>query len=376
MSGIIVNDIVCISPVDGSEVARRRVATEREIAETLLGAREAQQQWARVPLAERKAKMLAFLAVLQAQNDEVVPELAMQMGRPVRYGGELRSFEERLRGLVELCDEALAPTIPTERPGFRRVIKRVPVGIVLVIAPWNYPYLTAVNAIVPALLAGNAVILKHAAQTLLVGERFQSAMDRVGLPKQLFTTLNLDHGSTERLIASRGVDHVSFTGSVAGGRAIERAAAGTFISVGLELGGKDPAYVRPDADFDFAVEQLVDGAFYNSGQCCCGIERIYVHETIHDRFVDAFADLTSRYRLGNPLLQDTTLGPMAAIRFADTVRAHTDEALAEGARPLIDAKGFPADQAGTAYLMPQVLVGVDHGMRVMMEESLGRSSAS
>jgi acyl-CoA reductase-like NAD-dependent aldehyde dehydrogenase len=371
MSGIIVNDIVCISPVDGSEVARRRVATEREIAETLVGAREAQQQWARVPLAERKAKMLAFLAVLQAQNDEVVPELAMQMGRPVRYGGELRSFEERLRGLVELSDEALAPTIPAERPGFRRMIKRVPVGIVLVIAPWNYPYLTAVNAIVPALLAGNAVILKHAAQTLLVGERFQSAMDQVGLPKHLFTTLNLDHESAEKLIASRGVDHVSFTGSVAGGRAIERAAAGTFISVGLELGGKDPAYVRPDADFDFAVEQLVDGAFYNSGQCCCGIERIYVHEAIHDRFVDAFADLTSRYRLGNPLAPDTTLGPMAAIRFADTVRAHTSEALAKGARLLIDVKGFAADAAGTAYLMPQVLVGVDHGMRVMMEESFG-----
>ena len=371
MSGSIVNDIVCISPVDGSEVARRRIATEAKIAETLLGARQAQRQWARVPLAERKAKMLAFLAVLQAQNDEVVPELAMQMGRPVRYGGELRSFEERVRGLVELSDEALAPTIPTERPGFRRMIKRVPVGVVLVIAPWNYPYLTAVNAIVPALLAGNAVMLKHASQTLLVGERFQSAMDQIGLPKHLFTTLSLDHHATEKLIASRAVDHVNFTGSVAGGRAIERAAAGTFISLGLELGGKDPAYVRPDADFDFAVEQLVDGAFYNSGQCCCGIERVYVHEAIHDRFVDAFADLTRRYTLGNPLAPDTTLGPMAAIRFADTVRAHTSEALAKGAQPLIDAKGFSADQAGTAYLMPQVLVGVDHGMRVMMEESFG-----
>jgi acyl-CoA reductase-like NAD-dependent aldehyde dehydrogenase len=247
----------------------------------------------------------------------------------------------------------------------------VPAGLVLVIAPWNYPYLTAVNSIVPALLAGNAVILKHASQTVLVGERFQAAMDKVGLPKHLFTTLNLDHGATEKLIASRAIDHVNFTGSVAGGRAIERAAAGTFISLGLELGGKDPAYVRPDADFSFAVEQLVDGAFFNSGQCCCGIERVYVHEAIHDRFVDAFADLTSRYQLGNPLTPETTLGPMAAVRFADTVRAHTSEALAKGARPLIDAKGFPADKIGSAYLMPQVLVGVDHGMRVMMEESFG-----
>ena len=196
-------------------------------------------------------------------------------------------------------------------------------------------------------------------------------MDKAGLPKNLFTTLNLDHGAAEKLIASRSVDHVNFTGSVAGGRAIERAAAGTFTTLGLELGGKDPAYVRPDADFDFAVEQLVDGAFYNSGQCCCGIERIYVHEQIYDRFVDAFADLTSRYELGSPLAQETTLGPMAAIRFADTVRAHTREALAKGARPLIDAGRFPADRAGTAYLMPQVLVDVDHTMRVMMEESFG-----
>jgi acyl-CoA reductase-like NAD-dependent aldehyde dehydrogenase len=183
--------------------------------------------------------------------------------------------------------------------------------------------------------------------------------------------VTLDHAAAEKLIASRAVDHVNFTGSVAGGRAIERAAAGTFTTLGLELGGKDPAYVRADADFDFAVEQLVDGAFYNSGQCCCGIERIYVHEEIYDRFVGAFADLASRYELGNPLVEGTTLGPMAAVRFADTVRAHTREALAKGARPLIDAGRFLADKAGTAYLMPQVLVGVDHTMRIMMEESFG-----
>lgn len=365
------NDIVCISPVDGSEVARRPIATDAEIATVLGQARQAQQEWSTVSLAERKAKMLAFLDVMRMQNGEVVPELAMQMGRPVRYGGELRSLEERVRGLVELSDDALAPVVPTERSGFRRMIKRVPAGIVLVIAPWNYPYLTAVNAIVPALLAGNAVILKHAAQTLLVGERFQSAMDRVGLPTGLFRTLTLDHAATERLISSRSVNHVNFTGSVGGGRAVERAAAGTFVGLGLELGGKDPAYVRSDADFDFAVEQLVDGAFYNSGQCCCGIERVYVHEQIYDRFVDAFADLTSRYQLGNPLSQETTLGPMAATRFADTVRAQIDDALSKDARPLIDPKQFSADRIGTAYLMPQVLIDVDHSMRVMMEESFG-----
>jgi acyl-CoA reductase-like NAD-dependent aldehyde dehydrogenase len=196
-------------------------------------------------------------------------------------------------------------------------------------------------------------------------------MDRAGLPKHLFTTLTLDHDATLRLIASRSVDHVSFTGSVEGGKAMERAAAGTFTSLGLELGGKDPAYVRADADFDYAVENLVDGAFYNSGQSCCGVERIYVHEALYDRFVSAFADLSARYVLGDPRDQTTTLGPMASARLAGIVRAHTADAVAKGARPLVDAARFAADRVGTPYLMPQVLVGVDHTMRVMMEESFG-----
>ena len=365
------NDIVCISPIDGSEVARRRPATPAEIEAALAAARAAQRQWAAVPLAERKARMADFLAAMLAQNQEIVPELAMQMGRPIRYGGEMRGFEERLRALIEISDEALAPIVRPVKPGLSRMIKRTPAGIVLVIAPWNYPYLTAVNAIAPALLAGNAVILKHSAQTLLVGERFQAAVDRAGLPNGLFTNLVMDHESTARLIGARGVDHVNFTGSVAGGRAIERAAAGSFTTLGLELGGKDPAYVRPDAPFEFSVENLVDGAFFNSGQCCCGIERIYVHESLYDRFIEAFADLTSRYDLGNPLEEKTTLGPMAATRFAETVRDHTAEALAKGARALVDRSRFPADALGTPYLAPQVLVGVDHSMRVMREESFG-----
>ena len=201
-----------------------------------------------------------------------MPELALQMGRPVRFGGEMRPFEERVRAMVDIAEEALAPVVPKPKEGFRRLIKRVPAGIVLVVAPWNYPYLTAVNSIVPALLAGNAVILKHATQTILVGDRFQIAMDRAGIPKGLFQNLALGHEDTAKLIGSGKVDHVNFTGSVAGGKAMERAAAGTFTTLGLELGGKDPAYVRADADFDFTVENVVDGTFYNSGQCCCGIE--------------------------------------------------------------------------------------------------------
>jgi len=365
------SDIVCISPVDGREVARRPAMSEAEVAAALSAARRAQREWAQVPLAERKARMGAFLAAMQAMNDDIVPELALQMGRPVRYGGEIGSFVERGRALIEISDAALAPYVPPPKPGFTRRIKRAAAGIVLVVAQWNYPFLTALNSILPALLSGDAVLLKPAAQTLLTGARFQQAFDRIGLPKGLFQTVSLDHAGTTRLIASRGVDHVNFTGSVAGGQAIERAAAGTFTTLGLELGGKDPAYVRADADFDYAVANVADGAYYNSGQCCCGVERVYVHERLYDRFVEAFAAVAAAYKLGDPLDAATTLGPMAAARFAALVRDHTAEALAKGAKALVDPSTFPADRAGTPYLAPQALIGVDHTMKVMWEESFG-----
>ncbi|MFT0858549.1 aldehyde dehydrogenase family protein [Ancylobacter sp. G4_0304] len=366
------SDIICISPVDGSELARRPAASGAAIAAALAAARKAQAEWAKVPVAARAAHVLRFLDAMLAMSQEIVPELAWQMGRPVRYGGEFGGFEERVRYVVDMAEDALKPVIPHDaRPGFTRYIRRDPLGIVFVVAPWNYPYLTAVNTIAPALIAGNAVLLKHAAQTILVGERFQAAMDKAGLPKGLFANLVLTHDQTSQILASGSVDFVNFTGSVEGGKAIERAAAGSFTPMGLELGGKDPAYVRADADFDFTVENLVDGAFYNAGQCCCGIERIYVHEALYDRFIDAFSALTAKYVLGNPLDEATTLGPMAQKRFAELIRAQTAEALAKGARAHIDASAFPMNREGSPYLAPQVLTGVDHSMSVMREESFG-----
>ena len=359
-----------ISPIDGSLYAERPLATDGALDAAVSRARAAQGEWARVPIAERAQACLAFLDALLAMNDEIVPELAWQMGRPVRYGGEKRGMEERVRYMVGIAEEALAPLTPAPKDGFRRFVKREPVGLVLVIAPWNYPYLTAVNSIFPGLMAGNAVILKHAAQTLLVGERFQAAADRSGLPKGLFQNLVLSHEQSERLIASGIIDHIAFTGSVAGGKAVERAAAGTFASVGLELGGKDPAYVRDDVRLDHAVENLVDGAFFNSGQSCCGIERIYVQERIFEPFLEGFVALTQKYVVGNPLEENTTIGPMARASFADHVRDQTEEALRKGAKPHIDMN-VAGDRPGSPYLAPQVLTGVDHQMAVMREESFG-----
>jgi acyl-CoA reductase-like NAD-dependent aldehyde dehydrogenase len=365
-------DAVCISPVDGREVARRRTASGDEIANAVAAARKAQAAWAQVPLAERARLCGAFVDAMLAMKAEIAPELAWQMGRPVKFGGsELRGFEERARYMISIAENALAPVQPDAKQGFRRYVRRDPLGLVLIVAPWNYPYLTAVNSVVPALMAGNAVLLKHATQTLLVGDRFQAAMDRAGMPKGLFQNIVLSHDDTLKLIGSGQIDQVCFTGSVRSGRVIEQAAAGTFVGVGLELGGKDPAFVRSDADLGHAIENLVDGSYFNSGQSCCGIERIYVHAGVYDKFVDGFVDLTKQYVLDDPLDAKTTLGPMAQKRLAETVREHIDEAVGKGARTLVDNKAFNKDSPGSTYVAPQVLVDVDHGMKVMMEETFG-----
>lgn len=364
--------IQLISPVDGRVYAERRCADPAQIEQALAAAATAQASWKRRPLSERAAFCNAAVDAMLAMKDEIVPELALQMGRPMRFGaGELRGFEERARHMIAIAPEALAAVEPTPVAGFRRHIKREPLGTVLVVAPWNYPYLTAVNTIIPALMAGNSVLLKHASQTLLVGERFAEAFRRANLPEGLFHNLLLNHDQTAAIIASGRVQQVNFTGSVGGGRTMESAASGHFLGLGLELGGKDPAYVRADANVDHAVENLVDGSFFNSGQSCCAIERIYVDEKIYPAFVERFAALTRQYVLGNPLDEATTLGPMVNPRAAEFVRGQIADALAKGAKALIDPKAFPLDAPGSAYLAPQVLVDVSHQMSVMREESFG-----
>jgi acyl-CoA reductase-like NAD-dependent aldehyde dehydrogenase len=361
-----------VSPIDGRVVAERAYASDAEIARVLVRARAAQAGWRNTPLAERSEPLARFVDAFVAQRDAIAREITLQIGRPIAHSpGELRGFEERARAMIDLAPEALADVRPAAKPGFTRFVRREPLGVVLTVAPWNYPLLTAVNSIVPALLAGNAVILRHSSQTPLCAERFAEAFAAAALPDGMFSVLHCDHAATERLIASPGVDFVAFTGSVGAGRSVQRAAAQRFIGVGLELGGKDPAYVRPDADLDRTVAELVDGAFFNAGQSCCGIERIYVHDDVFDAFVDDYAATVRRYVLGDPLDPATTLGPLVRTAAADLVRDQIADAIARGARPLIDARDFPRDEPGTPYLAPQVLVDVDHGMRVMTEESFG-----
>ena len=359
-----------ISPVDGSVYVERPLAPERDVEAALAASILAHQRWKRVPVAERSAIVRRMVEWCVARADVLGEELTRQMGRPIAYTpNEIRrGFQERALYMAGIAEAALSDIAIT--PG-RRFIRREPLGVVLVLAPWNYPWLTSVNAIVPALLAGNSVILKMAQQTPLVAERYAEAFAAAGLPPGVFQYLHLDHAQTARVIGDPRIAFVAFTGSVEGGHAVQRAAAQRFIATGLELGGKDPAYVRADADLSSTVENLVDGSYFNSGQSCCGIERIYVDKRLFHPFVDGFVELTKKYRLGNPLDAQTTLGPVVRTEAAEAVRAQIREAVGKGAKALIDPKSFPAHQEGTPYLAPQVLVDVDHSMQVMTEESFG-----
>ncbi|MEO6282149.1 MAG: aldehyde dehydrogenase family protein [Dyadobacter sp.] len=360
-----------ISPIDGSVYVERTLADAAAVETALNKAVSAQKEWRKTSLAEREAVCRKALEYFLTNADEIGLELTWQMGRPVRYtANEIRKgFQERANYMISVASKALADVEVAEIPGFKRFIRRDPLGIVFVVAPWNYPYLTSVNSVIPAIMSGNAVILKHAQQTPLCAERYAAAFEYAGLPEGVFQYLHLSHDQVAEVIGDQRIDYVAFTGSVEGGHAVQKAINARFIIGGLELGGKDPAYVRADANLADAVENLVDGSFFNSGQSCCGIERIYVHQDVYEEFVNAFAELTKTYTLGDPTDSETTLGPMVRTSAAAFAQRQIDEAIAQGATALIDTKLFPSHQAGTPYLAPQVLINVNHSMEVMMEET-------
>jgi acyl-CoA reductase-like NAD-dependent aldehyde dehydrogenase len=360
-----------ISPIDGSVYIERELADSAAVESALSKAVLAQKEWRKTSLAEREAICRKAVEYFLNNADEIGLELTWQMGRPVRYtANEIRKgFQERANYMISVAGQALADVEVAEIAGFKRFIRRDPLGVVFVVAPWNYPYLTSVNSVIPAIMAGNAVILKHAQQTPLCAERYAAAFEYAGLPEGVFQYLHLSHEQVAGVIGDSRIDYVAFTGSVEGGHAVQHAINERFIVGGLELGGKDPAYVRADANLADAVENLVDGSFFNSGQSCCGIERIYVHKDIYEQFVNDFAELTKTYTLGNPLDQATTLGPMVRTSAATFAQKQIDEAVQAGAKALIDPALFPEHKSGTPYLAPQVLVNVDHSMQVMTEET-------
>ncbi|MEM6319925.1 MAG: aldehyde dehydrogenase family protein [Bacteroidota bacterium] len=360
-----------ISPIDGSVYLEKSFADNTEIEEALAFAKAAQKNWRQTSIADRAAVCRKVVEYFVANADEMALELTHQMGRPIRYTPfEItKGFKERADYMIDLAASALANEYPTKIAGFHRFIQRDPLGTVLVLAPWNYPYLTSVNAIIPAIMAGNTVVLKHALQTPLCAERYAEAFAYANAPKGVFQFLHIDHDQVAQVIQDKRIDFVAFTGSVAGGKAVQKAIGNRFITAGLELGGKDPAYVRADANLANAVENLVDGAFFNSGQSCCGIERIYVHESLFQSFVDGFVDLTKTYVLGNPLEETTTLGPMVRTSSAQFAQQQIEQAIAKGANSLVDLSHFPKHQSGTPYFAPQVLTNVNHTMDLMQTET-------
>ncbi|CAB3899626.1 MULTISPECIES: aldehyde dehydrogenase family protein [Achromobacter] len=373
------HELITISPIDGRPVVRRAYASEAQISQALANAQGAQPAWHALGIQARGRIVAAAVDHVAAAKDEIARAITIQMGRPLRDApGEVDGFAARARHMIAIADDALAPIAAPAQPGFTRFISREPIGVVLTIAPWNYPLLTAVNSIVPALMAGNTVILKHSDQTPLCAELIDRAFRDAGAPRGVFQYLHASHDITQRLIRAPEIGYVSFTGSVRGGRIVEESAAGRFIGVGLELGGNDPAYVREDANLDAAAETLVDGAFFNAGQSCCGIQRIYVARGVHDAFVERAVALTQRYVLGNPLQPGTTLGPVVRARAAAEIREVIAQAVGAGAVNVIDNSHFkkasessPNASESSCYVAPALLTQVDHRMRIMSEECFG-----
>ncbi|ESK97711.1 aldehyde dehydrogenase [Moniliophthora roreri MCA 2997] len=367
---------ITIIPHSQEPYVTRNYPSESELDAAIRNAQTAQKTWAKAPVEERIKIGRKFMDEFKGMSEEIPLELTMQMGRPIsQCPGEVRGFLDRADYMLSIAQSSLADVglEDTDKPGFKRYIKRVPLGVVLVIAPWNFPYLVSINSVLPALVAGNAVIFKPSPQTPLTAERFALALTRAGVPKDIIQVIHMSPSLSSFAISHPGVNFVSFTGSVVGGRSVEEAAvkAPGFKGVALELGGKDPAYVRADADVEFTAPELVDGAMFNSGQSCCAVERIYVHESVYDAFVDKFVEVVKGYKLGDPTLPQTNLGPVVSLASAQRIRQQVADAVKAGAKALIPEELFPVAKEGTTYVAPQVLVNVDHSMDVMMEETFG-----
>lgn len=361
-----------ITPIDNSVYLERPLSTEAEIDKVIESSKKSFQSWKNTSIEDRITIINKFIDNLIALKPEVSKEICWQIGRPIsQCGNELRGFEERSRHMVKIAKESLQNIPATKNDEFDNYIYKSPLGVIFVMAPWNYPIITATNTIVPALLAGNTILIKHSSQTPRCAELISQAFENTGLPEGVFQFVHTDHQSCEKIISDNRIAHVVFTGSVKGGQEVKKYIGARFINVGLELGGKDPAYVRSDADINHAIENLVDGAMFNSGQSCCGIERIYVDQSIYKDFIDGFKNLTEQYKLGDPSKEDTNLGPVVRLSAANFIRSQMAEAEQQGAKRLIDESKFSISKEDNCYVAPQVMIDVDHSMRFMMEETFG-----
>lgn len=358
-------------PVQDFPQIRARVAAGRRAFET----------WRRIDVGQRVEWLRAGLQYFEAERASIAKDVTAQMGKPIGQAeNEVKGFFERAHYMLDIAESTLAPERLPPKPGFERRIEHAPLGLVFIIAPWNYPLLTAVNGVISALAAGNAVLLKHSSLTPAVAEHFARAFGSVGGGsagpcEDLLQAVVADHADVEKAIGECDIDHIVFTGSVEGGRSVQRCAAARvgagnhFIDCGLELGGKDGAYVAEDADVAKAAADLVDGAMYNAGQSCCGIERVYVHRGVYDEFLGRCEDLVGAYVLGNPMDHKTTMGPLASAKAAGPMSAQVEAARVRGAKIICGGRARILGK-GT-FFEPTLLTGVDQAMPIMREENFG-----
>ncbi|EPE10710.1 aldehyde dehydrogenase [Ophiostoma piceae UAMH 11346] len=366
--------ITTISPTTNEGIITRSGISLSDLALLPETSVKAFQSWRTTKLSDRKRIVVKALEILASRTDELAAELTDQMGRPIAYTGkEISTAIKRSEFFLRTCDDVLQDTPGEAEAGFKRFIRKVPVGPVLVIFAWNYPYLILVNTLIPALLAGNTVILKPSPQTPTVVEQVAKAFEEAGLPAGVLQYFHSGSPTTiESIVRNPLIADVCFTGSVAGGLAVQRAAADRIVNVGLELGGKDPAYVRGDVDVAWAADQIVDGCVFNSGQSCCSLERVYVHDSVHDEFVAAVKDVLKGYRLGDPTDVKTHVGPVVSKRAKTTIEEHIQDALNKGAKNETPENAtFANPPAGGNYVVPTLLTGVTHEMTVMTEETFG-----
>ncbi|KAF6815000.1 aldehyde dehydrogenase [Colletotrichum musicola] len=363
-----------ISPTTNEAILTRNGISQADLDELPNTATKAFESWSKTPLADRQKIVKTALKLLLNQKDELANELTVQMGRPISYtAGEVATAVKRAEYLLKISDEVLKDTDGEPEKGFKRFIRKVPVGPVLIIFAWNYPYLILVNSLIPALLSGNTVILKPSPQTPTIVERVAKIFEEAGLPSGVLQYFHCGSPTLiESIVRNPKIKLVAFTGSVAGGLAVQQAASDRVVNVGLELGGKDPAYIRSDVDIDWAAAEIVDGAVFNSGQSCCSVERVYVADEIHDAFVEAVQKVLKGYVLGDPLDKGTHLGPVISKRSKEAIESHVADAVAKGAKDATpDNETFANPPAKGNFVKPTLLTDVDHSMTVMTEETFG-----
>ena len=376
--------ITTLSPIDNKECFKCTKTTPEYINKRLNKMLVTQKAWKQTQLTHRINILNKFLEEIRKQTDLISNRLTIEMGRPIRYcQSEIDGLISRAESMIQISTTILLENNFEIQTHLKKKIKHEPLGIVLIIPAWNYPYLISINTLIPALLSGNAVVFKNSSQTPTVGNIYESCLKKAGLHEDLFLNIYTDHYMAGQIVADSRINYVAFTGSVRGGRTIINQANDYkltginnqpslgFKPVTLELGGKDPAYVCEDADLEMCASEIADGCFFNSGQCCCAVERVYVHKNVYNKFIELVKKYAESLVLGNPLDFKTTLGPMTKHGSADIIRYKVKNAINQGAKQIVDQNIFHLSIMESNYLAPQILINVNHNMEIMTEETFG-----